>query len=713
MTTHSTRRLVTIAAVVLVAGAALPRAGQSRPAARPVELADFYRLESAGSPAISPDGRFVAFVRTAIVEDENRRHTEIWLARTDGSAPAVRVTNPAFSASSPSWSPDGALLAFSSRRRVPAAGSAAAPAPDEETSIWFLRMDRPGGEAFQINGVGGTPIFSPDNRWIAFTKATRSGPLPKPQFASEFDKKIHDRFKGKVFDWMQYRFDGRGYLPDPRNPDATPPQELCIVARDGGAPRRLTSLGVNVSDVAWRPDSQALAFTANSHQRDESIYERSDLWTVPLEGDAKRLTDDGYDHSSPAWSPDGRTLVFRREQGLSALIASKQAHGAESDVYRMPADGGSMVNMTAQWDLLPGAPRYSADGRSVFFTSGIGGTAQLFRIAAAGGSVEQVTKGDRQIGGISYSAAFDRIAYTLADSSHPAEVYTSRIDGSDERKLSSVNDALLASLDLGRVERIKYPSKDGTQIEGWIVLPPGYGAASAPYPMVLSIHGGPHGAYGVDFSFPFQLLAAHGYIVLYTNPRGSTNYGEKFLWATWGGWGNLDYDDVMAGVDYTLAHYRVDPRRLGVTGYSYGGFLTNWIITRTPRFAAAIVGAGISNWLSDYGTADIPRTKESEFFGAPWDAKGAETLLKQSPIMYAANVKTPTMFVHGEFDARVPIEQGEQMYTALKKRGVPAMFIRYPETYHGGWTPWNTVHRYYNELKWWDKYLGARTKGTQ
>jgi dipeptidyl aminopeptidase/acylaminoacyl peptidase len=232
-------------------------------------------------------------------------------------------------------------------------------------------------------------------------------------------------------------------------------------------------------------------------------------------------------------------------------------------------------------------------------------------------------------------------------------------------------------------------------------------ATGARVPLILAIHGGPHGAYGTEFSFYFQWMAANGYAVLYTNPRGSTEYGEKFLWATWGGWGGLDYEDVMAGVDHVLGRYPIDPKRLGVTGYSYGGFLTNWVITQTPRFAAAIVGAGISNWISDYGTADIPRTKESEFYGTPWEARGAETLLKWSPVMKAGSVVTPTLFVHGESDLRVPIEQGEQMYTALKKRKVPAMFIRYPDSYHGGWSPWNTVHRYHYEMAWWKKYLSG------
>jgi dipeptidyl aminopeptidase/acylaminoacyl peptidase len=225
------------------------------------------------------------------------------------------------------------------------------------------------------------------------------------------------------------------------------------------------------------------------------------------------------------------------------------------------------------------------------------------------------------------------------------------------------------------------------------------------------IHGGPHGAYGNEFNFEQQLFAANGYLVVYTNPRGSTNYGEKFLWATWGAWGNLDFDDVMGGVDYARAHYSVDDQRLGVSGYSYGGFLTNWAITHTTRFAAAITGAGIANWISDYGTSDIPRTKESEFFGPPWDPRADELLEKQSPLTYITNAKTPTLFVHGESDLRVPIEEGEQMYVALRKNHVPARFVRFPESYHGGWAPWNMVYRYYEELQWWSRFLNGAGAG--
>ena len=225
--------------------------------------------------------------------------------------------------------------------------------------------------------------------------------------------------------------------------------------------------------------------------------------------------------------------------------------------------------------------------------------------------------------------------------------------------------------------------------------------------MVLTIHGGPHGAYGNEFAFDRHLLSAKGYYVLYLNPRASTGYGEAFRWGTWGSWGDEDYEDVMAGVDHALQTYPIDPARMGVTGYSYGGYLTNWIITQTDRFSAAAAGASISNWVSDYGTADIPRTKESEFFGPPWEAEGRDNLIRASPIFHADGVSTPTLFLHGESDHRVPIEEAEQMYVALQKQKVPSRFIRYPDSYHGGWTPWRYLHRVLSTVQWMDRWLSS------
>ncbi len=659
---------------------------------RPIGLEDFYRFETVSSPAIAPDGRRVAFVRTVVEEAENRRRSEIWLAPSDGAAPPIRLFGRGGSATEPVWSPDGQLLVF--RRRQGGI---------QGEGIWALDLSRL-GEPFQIDGLDNLPRFSPDGQWIGFIRAVRPNAAPEEP-ATEFERKLRERFTGRTHETVQYRYDGRGYLPDHTD------EELFLIPRSGGTPRQLTRLGTSVEEAVWSSDSRRLALVANSHARDEYLYERADLWVTDLDGRLERLTDDGYHHDQVSWSPDGKSLVFRRQKGLSLTIAAKDSSGAPIDVYLMAASGGPTRNLTAKWDLIPEHPIFSPDGRQVFFSAEIAGSRHLFRVDLASGEVVQVTRGSRQLEGISFSSDFSRVAYVATDPTHPTEAFAATLQG-DEVQLSHFNDSLVSAIDLVPAERLQYPSKDRTAIEGWLMLPRGHrtdgGGGGGPYPLVLSIHGGPHGAFGNEFSIPFQLLSAHGYAVLYTNPRGSTGYGERFLWATWGAWGRLDSEDVLAGVDHVASRYAIDPKRLGVSGYSYGGFLTNWVITHDHRFAAAISGAGISNWISDYGTADIPRTKESEFFGPPWEVDGAAHLLAQSPIMFAKGVTTPTLFIQGESDYRVPVEQGEQMYTALRKQRVTARMVRYPGMSHGGWTPWNTVHRYYEELDWWRRWLDRK-----
>ena len=689
-------------AVVTSVTAPVPATAQER---RPLELEDYYRLKDAGSPALSPDGSRVAYVVSWVVEEENRRHSEVWLAAADGSGEPVRLTSPSFSASSPEWTPDGRLLAFSSRR----------PGPDGRTSgaTWFLRMDRPAGEAFQIEGLGGSPVFSPDGAWIAFT-----APVPPPSatprtYASDFERRTVERFDGRDYDWMNYRFDRRGYLPDPRDPRATPPREIHVIPAAGGEPRQLTGLGFNAGGLSWSPGGHLLAFTADSYQRDEHSYGRSDLWTVDLDGSVTRLTDDEYNYSSPSWSPDGSRIVVRGNEGLDVIIREGRDRGASTELFVFDATTGQRTaNLTADWDLIPGSPSWAPDGRHVYFSAGVGGNSHLFRVPAEGGEVEQVTHGDRRLRGFSFSADYSRVAYRATDPVQPGDIRVAAVGGAAETRMSDVNGALLADLALASPDRLLFRSEDGTEVEGWILPARGYdgngGGDEDGFPMILVVHGGPHGAYGNDFSFDRQLLAAEGYMVLYTNPRASTGYGEDFRWGTWGGWGFKDYEDVMAGVDHAIANYDIDTARMGVTGYSYGGYMTNVVITKTDRFAAAIAGASISNWVSDYGVADIPRTKESEFYGPPWEERGLENLLRSSPLIHAKGVTTPTMFIHGESDHRVPIEEAEQMYVALRKQQVPARFVRYPDSYHGGWTPWRTVHRTWVQLEWWEQWLGRR-----
>jgi dipeptidyl aminopeptidase/acylaminoacyl peptidase len=427
---------------------------------------------------------------------------------------------------------------------------------------------------------------------------------------------------------------------------------------------------------------------------------------VQLDGTVQRLTDDGYVHASPTFSPDGRLLAYTRTTGTDLVIAERLDHGGPRDLFVRAWPDGEPRNLTEGWDLEPAAPLWSPDSRYVYFAAGTGGETHLFRVAAEGGAVEQVTHGPRRITGMTFDRAFRKMAYTVSAHERPPEIYIAGIDGSEERRLSDVHAELLDDVQPARAERIEYRSYDGTPVEGWLLLPYGYRAEGGPYPLIVVNHGGPHSSVGYGFEFKDQLFAAHGYFVLEVNFRGSTGYGEAFKWATWGAWGTRDGEDVMAGIDHVVAHYPVDARRVGVTGHSYGGFLTNWLIAQYPdRFAAAVSGAGISNWISDYGMADIARTKETEFYGKPWEPRAREVMIRQSPLFYADRVRAPTLFVHGELDYRVPFAESEQFYFALKKNGVPAKLIRYDGQSHGIGGHWNNVHRVINELRWWDTWL--------
>ena len=519
---------------------------------------------------------------------------------------------------------------------------------------------------------------------------------------------------------MNYRFDRRGYLSDPRDPQATPPREIHLIPVAGGEPRLLTELGVDAGGLAWSPDSRRLAFTADASQRDEHSYERSDLWTVDLDGTVDRFTDDEYNYSSPAWSPDGSRIVVRGNEGLDVIIREGRDRGSSTELLMFDAaDGRRIGNLTAEWDLIPGSATWSPDGGLVYFSAGIGGNTHLFRVPAGGGAVEQVSAGDRRLGGLSFSADLTRVAFTATDPVHPRDIWVVPMDGGDETRITDVNGALLADLDLAMPDRLLFRSPDGTEVEGWILPGRGYGeggggaaargAGANGFPMILLMHGGPHGAYGNDFSFDRQLLAAQGYMVLYTNPRASTGYGEAFRWGTWGGWGFNDYDDVMAGVDHAIANYDIDTARMGVTGYSYGGYLTNWVITQTDRFAAAVAGAGISNWVSDYGVAGHPAHQGERVLRA---ALG-RARTRESAALVSADLREGGDDAHDVRPRRIGLpgadrRSGTDVRGASQAAGPPPGFVRYPESYHGGWTPWRTMHRTWVQLEWWSEWLSKR-----
>jgi dipeptidyl aminopeptidase/acylaminoacyl peptidase len=654
---------------------------------RPLAIEDYYRIQTVGSPSISPNGNWVVFTVSTRIEDDNSTKAETLVAASDGSTRPSRIAHYGKDVTNAAWTADSRLEYVAERERwtIDPATRPAAP---------VRAAARPPGS-----------VTTTDAKWIAFTRE-KTQPKVERTYASDFEKRHEERFKGVTFDWKDFQRDGAPF-PAP-NLRARPAAQIIVRPFAGGAEKVLVDMDLRPGDITWHPNGRLLAFTADPAWREELKYGNASLFTVTVDGEVTRLTDDGYVHGDVDFSPDGKYLSYARSFGTDMIIAQKLNHGGGRDLYVRPVGGGDAVNVTANWDLEPGDARWSPDGRFIYFTADIGGESHLFRTTVPAGAVEQVTKGPRRLGSVTIDKSFSTIAYTVAVHDAPPDVFAANIDGGAERRLSDVHARVTSEVALSKAERLKWASTDGTEIEGWLMYPAGYDASKGPYPLIVTSHGGPHAATGYGFDFKKQFFAANGYFVFDTNFRSSTGYGDAFKWATWGAWGDKDGQDVVSGIDYVLKRYPIDPRRVGHTGHSYGGFMTNWLITQYPdRFAAAVTGAGITNWVSDYGTADIYRTKETEFFGTPWDTAARDRMIKQSPLTYAGRVKTPTLFVHGEVDQRVPYEEGEQMYFALKRRGVPAKMIRYDGQPHGIAGHWNNVHRALNELAWWNRYLRA------
>ena len=700
-------KILAIAAAVCIAVTTSVE-GQA-PRGRALTIEDYYRIKTVGDPLISPDGKWVAFTLTTRIEDDNTNAIETYVVPADGSAAPRKITHEGRSVAAPRWSDDG-MLQYSLNARVNSAVFIGGDAPrsrPEAAASYKIAIDAPNATPVTVQAAPGG-VLSADGKTRALARDLRREP-PAEVTGTDFEKRHATRFRGRTFDWMRFQQDGQDYpTPDPR---LRPAAEITLTTADGDNARTLTALGLRPSNVTWHPNGTSIAFTADENWKNEQVYESPDIYTVSTSGDVKRLTNDGYVWSSLSYSPDGQFLLAERTFGTGMIIDQKLSHGGSDDLLLWPASGGTAINLTEKWDLEPNAPRWSADGRHIYFTAEKGGTTHVFRVAArAGAAVEQVTTGERRLGNVTFDKAMTRIAYTVGTYESPSDVWSARIDGSDEKRLTDLFADIRSEIGITRTERITWKSADGTAIEGFLTYPFGYQKGSGSYPLVVFNHGGPHSAVGYGFNFKQQYFAANGYFVLDTNFRSSTGYGDAFKWATWGAWGTKDGQDVVAGVDYVIANHPIDRRRVATMGHSYGGFMTNWLITQYPdRFVAAASGAGISNWLSDYGIADIYRTKETEFFGTPWQPEAIKRMVAQSPLMQAGRVRTPTLFVIGEMDQRVPYPESEQMYFALRRQGVPAKMIAYAGQPHGISGHWNNVHRMLNELQWIDKYSKART----
>jgi dipeptidyl aminopeptidase/acylaminoacyl peptidase len=638
----------------------------------PLTLDDLSLLRSVADPQLSPDGRWIAYAATSTDYTADSARTDVVLVPAAGGA-ARRLAKGA----SPRWSPDGRTLAY-------LGGSG------EGAGIWLWSVA--GDSARFLARVLGTEHFlghravkgfawSPDGASIAFTSADAAAPS-QPNAPRVISRTLYKTRTG---------------LSDNRL------THLYVVPAAGGPPRQLTSGRYDEHSFSWSPDGRRLVFISNRSPDPDASYS-DDLWTVEVAtGRETRLTQTVGTEFQPAWSPDGSTLAYLANVRTAN---TKDSSPEDTHLYVMPAGGGAPRDLTGALDRRVTELAWEPGG-TLLFSAYDEGAAPIYRADPRSGRVSTVVGGAMQAKQISVDPRGGSIAFVRQDASHPAEVWIALADGTAARQVSHEQDALLARVELPGADSLWVRSADGTPVQGWLMKPAGWVPVRG-YPMVLYVHGGPHGMYGYAFQEAFALLAARGYAVLYLNPRGSVGYGQRFGDGTVLNWGGGDYADLMAGVDAALARNPwIDSTRLGVVGHSYGGFMTNWIVTRTPRFRAAVAGASVSDMVSFYGTSLYSDLVETEFGGFPFE--NWPLLWQWSPLANVRNVRTPVLFLHGEADNDVPITQAEEMYTALRRLGVETQMVRYPGEGHSiSSHPAHRLDYLQRLLGWFDAHIGGQ-----
>jgi dipeptidyl aminopeptidase/acylaminoacyl peptidase len=644
---------------------------------------DYFSFKFIGDPHISPDGKVVAFVLTAIDQKKNRRESAIWIVPADGSAAPRRFSAEGFSSNSPRWSPDGKTLAFLSAR------ASDLPAGETPKSQIFLLSVSGGGEAIALtklkNGVQSYQ-WSPEGSRIVVVSA--SGPMDGVATA---DRKSDVRHYAHI----QYKFNDSGWFDDKR-------RHLWVVSVPGGEAKQITEgQDWNDTDPQWSPDGTRIAFVSDRTGKAYDDSHNTDVWVIPAAGGTlTKISDHAFEDENPRWSPDGKQILFT---GQTAVHQFPKLYVADSS-------GGTASQLAVKdLDTIPGELRWQTSN-TVLFAAGVKGETHIFRADPAERTFSAVTAGPRGIHAFDVSQSTGKMVYLANDFQHLDDLYISNLDGSGERQLTHVNSDLWAQLELQPVERLAYKSSDGLAVEGFFVKPLGWQPGKK-YPMVLVIHGGPEGMFGVDWYHEFQVYAAKGWAVFFCNPRGSTGYGEKFERGEINNWGGMDYQDIMAGVDAALKQYPwVDSNDLGVTGGSYGGYMTNWIVSHTNRFKAAVTLRSVSNFISDEGTRDGSYGHEEYFKGIVFD--DFEQYWDASPLKYARNVHTPTLVLHSDNDFRVPIEQGEQWFRALQHYGVPSELVLFPRENHNltrTGEPKHLVESLNWQLYWFERYLNGNS----
>jgi dipeptidyl aminopeptidase/acylaminoacyl peptidase len=674
-----------LTSIVLLALLAAPASTQQT-GGRHVTLDLFLDLESVSNPQFSPDGRQILYSRQWVDKLNDRRSSGLWLMNEDGSRNRFLLTG-----SSATWSPDGGRIAY------------VASGEQEGSQIHVRWMDDEGAVS-RITRVTGSPSnlrWSPDGTSIAFTMFVPASERAEDRWRISLpgrppganwtpDPRIVERLVSTA--------DGRGFLEEGF-------EHVFVVPATGGAARQVTSGDWDHSAPVWMPDGRSIVVTSNRVEGAELMWRESEIYSVDIAtGATRELTRRVGPDGSPTVSPDGRYIAYTGYDVTDNVRV-------ETRVYVMNADGSNSRVLTANFDRSPGGLMWAPDGAGIYTTVEEEGTENLYHISLSG-EVRRVTQGNHMLS-VSSITTSGRAVGTLTSYYKPNDIVSFDVARPAEiRQLTFVNDAMLAGHKLGEVEEIWYNSLDNFRVQGWIVKPPDFDA-SKKYPMILAIHGGPHSMYNVGFNFAWQEHAANGYVVLYTNPRGSTGYGEKFAAAISNAFPDKDYQDLMTGVDSLIGRGYVDERNLFVYGCSGGGVLTAWTVTQTNRFAAAAVACPVINWISFVGTVDDPRRASLMGNFAKWPWEDPSGYIERSPLFHVENVTTPTMLMTGVRDLRTPMSQTEEFYRALKLRGVPTAVVRMNDEWHGTTSrPSNFMRTQLYLRHWFERYRTANLVGS-
>jgi len=629
------------------------------------------KLKAVGAPQVSPDGKRVVYIvnEAVMTADKSEFVSQIWLANI-ATKQNTQLTFGEKSSTNPKWSPDGNWIAFTSNRK------------DNRNQLYLLSMN--GGEAEPLtDGKSGVANFqwSPDGRSIAFTMSD-----PKTEDEEKNDKGKND------FRWVD------------ENQKLARLYVLAIQKDANGKrePRKLTTANYQVDDFDWSNDGSRIAF---SHVKSPlaNDWPSSDVDIVEVaSGNVSVLANSPAAESSPLYSHDGKSI---------AIIATDNppTWPGAGFIQIYPASGGQPKTLATSFDAGPDVVGWSSDNKKIYFSEAKGTGTQIYVVDVAANRIEEIKTTPAVIGALSLNNSGNTVAFVRQTSDTPGDVFVASLPDFNPVQITTVN-AGTKLPPIGRTEVITWKSKDGTPIEGLLTYPVGYQAGQR-VPLILNVHGGPAGVFQQTFlggrgAYPLATFAAHGYAILRANPRGSSGYGKEFRHANRKDWGYGDYQDLMTGVDRVIEMGVADPERLGVMGWSYGGFMTSWIVTQTSRFKAASAGAPVTNLMSFNGTADIPAFVPDYFGGQFWEVM--DDYQKHSPMFNVKNVTTPTMIQHGEADVRVPISQGYEFYNALKVKGVPTRMLVLPRQPHGPNEPKMQLAAMKANVEWFEKYIGSK-----